>query len=182
MWDRERASNGKKRGADFPPPFFRDDRHFPRGRKEASRSIGTRSVLLFRFYVHMHSTSSYHFPPPPPLHATSRPPLTRFCVCLKTGHALRRIRRRRGMPSFFPFQLDSNPTQRFSPCLAQRKKTTTKERARLVLTDGWEQSAALLAAIKEYETSKWKVIGAKVGKPAKVCQLLLLFRCLFLSL
>lgn len=31
------------------------------------------------------------------------------------------------------------------------------------------QSAALLAAIKEYEASKWKVIGAKVGKPAKVC-------------
>ncbi|KAL8692862.1 MAG: hypothetical protein Q9218_002185 [Villophora microphyllina] len=30
------------------------------------------------------------------------------------------------------------------------------------------QSAALLAAIKEYESSKWKVIGAKVGKPAKV--------------
>ncbi|KAL9055038.1 MAG: hypothetical protein Q9162_003803 [Coniocarpon cinnabarinum] len=30
------------------------------------------------------------------------------------------------------------------------------------------QSAALLAAIKEYEQSKWKVIGAKVGKPAKV--------------
>ena len=31
------------------------------------------------------------------------------------------------------------------------------------------QSAALLAAIKEYEASKWKVIGQKVGKPAKVC-------------
>lgn len=30
------------------------------------------------------------------------------------------------------------------------------------------QSAALLAAIKEYEASKWKVIGQKVGKPAKV--------------
>jgi hypothetical protein len=26
----------------------------------------------------------------------------------------------------------------------------------------------LLAAIKEYEASKWKVIGQKVGKPAKV--------------
>lgn len=24
-------------------------------------------------------------------------------------------------------------------------------------------------AIKEYETNKWKVIGQKVGKPAKVC-------------
>ncbi|KAI4114959.1 MAG: hypothetical protein LQ345_004359 [Seirophora villosa] len=31
-----------------------------------------------------------------------------------------------------------------------------------------DESAALLAAIKEYEASKWKVIGAKVGKPAKV--------------
>lgn len=34
-----------------------------------------------------------------------------------------------------------------------------------------DQSAALLAAIKEYETNKWKVIGQKVGKPAKVGQL-----------
>ena len=33
---------------------------------------------------------------------------------------------------------------------------------------GGEQSAALLQAIKEYEASKWKVIGQKVGKPAKV--------------
>ena len=30
------------------------------------------------------------------------------------------------------------------------------------------QSQALLNAIKEYEASKWKVIGQKVGKPAKV--------------
>jgi hypothetical protein len=30
------------------------------------------------------------------------------------------------------------------------------------------QSAALLAAIKDYESQKWKVIGQKVGKPAKV--------------
>ncbi|KAI4272090.1 MAG: hypothetical protein LQ337_005550 [Flavoplaca oasis] len=30
-----------------------------------------------------------------------------------------------------------------------------------------DESAALLAAIKDYEASKWKVIGAKVGKPAK---------------
>jgi hypothetical protein len=34
------------------------------------------------------------------------------------------------------------------------------------------QSAALLAAIKEYEQSKWKVIGQKVGKPAKVSAML----------
>ena len=32
------------------------------------------------------------------------------------------------------------------------------------------QSAALLNAIKEYEASKWKVIGQKVGKPAKACE------------
>lgn len=32
----------------------------------------------------------------------------------------------------------------------------------------FEQSAALLAAIKEYDANKWKVIGAKLGKPAKV--------------
>jgi hypothetical protein len=31
-----------------------------------------------------------------------------------------------------------------------------------------QQSQALLNAIKEYETNKWKVIGQKVGKPAKV--------------
>lgn len=31
------------------------------------------------------------------------------------------------------------------------------------------QSAALLQAIKDYENNKWKAIGAKVGKPAKVC-------------
>lgn len=30
------------------------------------------------------------------------------------------------------------------------------------------QSQALLTAIKEYENNKWKVIGQKVGKPAKV--------------
>ncbi|KAI9847715.1 MAG: hypothetical protein M1837_001963 [Sclerophora amabilis] len=33
---------------------------------------------------------------------------------------------------------------------------------------GEDESAALLSAIKEYEASKWKVIGQKVGKPAKV--------------
>jgi hypothetical protein len=31
-----------------------------------------------------------------------------------------------------------------------------------------EKSTALLAAIKEYDANKWKVIGQKVGKPAKV--------------
>jgi hypothetical protein len=31
-----------------------------------------------------------------------------------------------------------------------------------------KKSAALLAAIKEYDASKWKVIGQKVNKPAKV--------------
>lgn len=32
------------------------------------------------------------------------------------------------------------------------------------------QSQALLNAIKEYENNKWKVIGQKVGKPAKACE------------
>lgn len=31
-----------------------------------------------------------------------------------------------------------------------------------------KQSAELLAAIKEYDANKWKVVGQKVGKPAKV--------------
>ena len=31
------------------------------------------------------------------------------------------------------------------------------------------QSIKLRDAIKEYEANKWKVIGQKVGKPAKVC-------------
>jgi hypothetical protein len=30
------------------------------------------------------------------------------------------------------------------------------------------QSIALREAIREYEANKWKVIGQKVGKPAKV--------------
>ncbi|KAL1798254.1 hypothetical protein ACET3X_002291 [Alternaria dauci] len=33
-----------------------------------------------------------------------------------------------------------------------------------------EKSAALLAAIKEYDANKWKAIGQKVGKPAKACE------------
>lgn len=33
-----------------------------------------------------------------------------------------------------------------------------------------DESTALLAAIKEYESNKWKVIGQKVGKPAKACE------------
>lgn len=32
------------------------------------------------------------------------------------------------------------------------------------------QSVKLRDAIKEYEANKWKVIGQKVGKPAKVCR------------
>ncbi|RPA87458.1 hypothetical protein BJ508DRAFT_410224 [Ascobolus immersus RN42] len=35
---------------------------------------------------------------------------------------------------------------------------------------GQEESAALLAAIKEYDSNKWKSIGQKVGKPAKACE------------
>lgn len=37
-----------------------------------------------------------------------------------------------------------------------------------VATNRFEQSAALLQAIKDYDNNKWKVIGQKVGKPAKV--------------
>ncbi|KAL8789442.1 MAG: hypothetical protein Q9195_006808 [Heterodermia aff. obscurata] len=33
-----------------------------------------------------------------------------------------------------------------------------------------DEEKALLQAIKEYEASKWKVIGQKVGKPAKACE------------
>ncbi|CAK7243344.1 MAG: hypothetical protein STHCBS139747_004862 [Sporothrix thermara] len=33
-----------------------------------------------------------------------------------------------------------------------------------------DESQALLNAIKEYENQKWKVIGQKVGKPAKACE------------
>ncbi|MCJ1313702.1 hypothetical protein MMC25_007381 [Agyrium rufum] len=33
-----------------------------------------------------------------------------------------------------------------------------------------DDSAALLAAIREYDGNKWKVIGAKLGKPAKACE------------
>ena len=31
-----------------------------------------------------------------------------------------------------------------------------------------DESQALLSAIKDYENNKWKTIGQKVGKPAKV--------------
>lgn len=34
------------------------------------------------------------------------------------------------------------------------------------------QSQTLLNAIKEYDANKWKVIGQKVGKPAKVSPVL----------
>ncbi|KAL2069687.1 hypothetical protein VTL71DRAFT_14366 [Oculimacula yallundae] len=33
-----------------------------------------------------------------------------------------------------------------------------------------DESQALLNAIKDYETNKWKEIGKKVGKPAKACE------------
>ncbi|CCX11396.1 Similar to Transcriptional activator Myb; acc. no. Q08759 [Pyronema omphalodes CBS 100304] len=35
---------------------------------------------------------------------------------------------------------------------------------------GEDESQALLAAIREYDANKWKVIGQKVGKPAKACE------------
>ena len=40
------------------------------------------------------------------------------------------------------------------------------------------QSVKLRDAIKEYEANKWKVIGQKVGKPAKV-SIYLIFRMTF---
>lgn len=42
------------------------------------------------------------------------------------------------------------------------------------------QSVALREAIKEYEANKWKVIGQKVGKPAKVSFLLSPFSIFYL--
>ncbi|KAL1858704.1 Vitamin B6 transporter [Paecilomyces lecythidis] len=36
-----------------------------------------------------------------------------------------------------------------------------------------DESIALREAIKEYEANKWKVIGQKVGKPAKVGQIIM---------
>lgn len=38
----------------------------------------------------------------------------------------------------------------------------------LTLSATTVQSVALREAIKDYEANKWKVIGQKVGKPAKV--------------
>lgn len=43
-------------------------------------------------------------------------------------------------------------------------------RALQTLTNLALQSQNLLSAIKEYENNKWKVIGQKVGKPAKACE------------
>lgn len=37
------------------------------------------------------------------------------------------------------------------------------------------QSVALREAIKEYDANKWKVVGQKVGKPAKVSSSIYLF-------
>ncbi|KKY18074.1 putative myb dna-binding domain protein [Phaeomoniella chlamydospora] len=37
-------------------------------------------------------------------------------------------------------------------------------------TFGDDEAEALKEAIKEYETNKWKVIGQKLGKPAKACE------------
>lgn len=33
-----------------------------------------------------------------------------------------------------------------------------------------DESAALREAIRDYEVNKWKIIGQKVGKPAKACE------------
>ena len=51
---------------------------------------------------------------------------------------------------------------------AEDEVSKQKAGAAPVLDAEAQQSQALLNAIKEYETNKWKVIGQKVGKPAKV--------------
>lgn len=48
--------------------------------------------------------------------------------------------------------------------------TATCSRRGFVADQGCLQSQALANAIKEYENNKWKVIGQKVGKPAKACE------------
>jgi len=50
--------------------------------------------------------------------------------------------------------------------------------ASLTCSGSLTQSQALLSAIREYEANRWKVIGAKVGKPAKVCQNVLSPSCI----
>lgn len=51
-------------------------------------------------------------------------------------------------------------------CGASTPEMTFSQRANREIM----QSAALMSAIKEYENNKWKVIGQKVGKPAKACE------------
>ena len=52
-----------------------------------------------------------------------------------------------------------------------------QRRPSLIILDIWLQGSKLdgldlLQAIKEYDANKWKHIGQKLGKPAKVCFLL----------
>ena len=47
-----------------------------------------------------------------------------------------------------------------------RGKEKKKERKKSLIHP--RQSTALFDAIREYEGNKWKIIGQKVGKPAKV--------------
>ncbi len=61
----------------------------------------------------------------------------------------------------------SSPTVNISD-VAYTLRMIDECQAVLLLTCFLLQSAALLNAIKEYENQKWKVIGQKVGKPAKV--------------
>ena len=44
-----------------------------------------------------------------------------------------------------------------------------------------DESQALLNAIKDYENNKWKTIGQKVGKPAKVSHLPTLDSMMYVS-
>ena len=52
--------------------------------------------------------------------------------------------------------------------LAQKWHNPTRSTMKADFDQSISQSAQLLAAIKEYDANKWKAIGAKVGKPAKV--------------
>ena len=47
---------------------------------------------------------------------------------------------------------------------------TARVRGRILTCN--RQSTALLEAIRDYDANKWKVIGQKLGKPAKVSPLL----------
>jgi len=68
------------------------------------------------------------------------------------------------LPLFSPFYQKKRKKRKEK----KRKEKKRKEKRGKLTRFSHHQSAALLNAIKDYETNKWKVIGQKVGKPAKV--------------